>query len=722
MDRNGLAGDHRGAMRITLFILAVLLAIGARAQIQQNHFTTNKVSSGTGLTNVFTGTNALGARIYQLRMDVAAGPGVTLSTNGSQITFTAAGAGLGDVTGPTGATNLAIPIFDGASGKLLRDGGMTLSDLSAAGHTHAQLHDRGHGVTSASDHTDWPAGLDLTELGYVNGVTSGIQAQIDARQPASANLTNWSAMATGSKQDADVDLLQLATITWASGDVLYRTADSLTNLAKGIDGKVLKLVGGFPSWETDATGVGATGDDVWVNHADVTNPNLTNSATININVDGTGTNVSFTLVNIYQPADAHLYEWAGQGTNSVSLGTVTIGTTNVVQALAGKQAAGSYQPADPQLDEWATVSTNIVPALGVGALTATSVDIGVTNVVAALAGKQASGSYQAADAQLDEWAAQTTNGVYVQALTIGTTNVVAALADKQPLDADLTSWAGVTRAAGFDTFTATPSSANLRGAVTDENGTGAMLFDGASSLALGSSSFTAITNSALTAGRVIFSGTTKEQADDADLTFATDTLTATKVSAPTAVYAAALTVTNTATLATVAGAVDAGGATSLEIPNSDDPDVDAAGELSWDTDGWLRAYDGSNQVAVGRKLYQIDATVYKPNDLDDAQRDGVWIWSNQSGMSFVVTGWAAQSSSDDTDLNIEEIDADGQNNTTVDAVSITTNGTGIYYASDTTITAATIETGHILVLDFDDTDTPSQVHITIYGYFDANVN
>lgn len=60
-------------MRITLFILAVLLAIVARGQTQQNHFTTNKVSSGTGLTNVFTGTNALGARIYQLRMDVAAG-------------------------------------------------------------------------------------------------------------------------------------------------------------------------------------------------------------------------------------------------------------------------------------------------------------------------------------------------------------------------------------------------------------------------------------------------------------------------------------------------------------------------------------------------------------------------------------------------------------------------------------------------------------------------
>lgn len=51
----------------------------------------------------------------------------------------------------------------------------------------------------------------------------------------------------------------------------------------------------------------------------------------------------------------------------------------------------------------------------------------------------------------------------------------------QPLDSDLTSWAGVTRASGFDTFTATPSSANLRALLTDENGTGAALFDGATS-------------------------------------------------------------------------------------------------------------------------------------------------------------------------------------------------------------------------------------------------
>ncbi len=53
--------------------------------------------------------------------------------------------------------------------------------------------------------------------------------------------------------------------------------------------------------------------------------------------------------------------------------------------------------------------------------------------------------------------------------------ISAAAAAYQPLDADLTSWAGVTRAAGIDTWIATPSSANLKTAITDETGTGGAL-------------------------------------------------------------------------------------------------------------------------------------------------------------------------------------------------------------------------------------------------------
>jgi hypothetical protein len=52
----------------------------------------------------------------------------------------------------------------------------------------------------------------------------------------------------------------------------------------------------------------------------------------------------------------------------------------------------------------------------------------------------------------------------------------AAAAAYQPLDADLTSWAAVVRAGGFDTFVATPSSANLATLVTGETGSGALVF------------------------------------------------------------------------------------------------------------------------------------------------------------------------------------------------------------------------------------------------------
>lgn len=46
----------------------------------------------------------------------------------------------------------------------------------------------------------------------------------------------------------------------------------------------------------------------------------------------------------------------------------------------------------------------------------------------------------------------------------------------QPLASALISWAAITRASGFDTFVATPSSANLRSLLTDETGTGAAVF------------------------------------------------------------------------------------------------------------------------------------------------------------------------------------------------------------------------------------------------------
>lgn len=50
------------------------------------------------------------------------------------------------------------------------------------------------------------------------------------------------------------------------------------------------------------------------------------------------------------------------------------------------------------------------------------------------------------------------------------------IATRQAADADLTTWAGITPGANVGTFLATPSSANLRAALTDETGSGAAVF------------------------------------------------------------------------------------------------------------------------------------------------------------------------------------------------------------------------------------------------------
>jgi len=58
----------------------------------------------------------------------------------------------------------------------------------------------------------------------------------------------------------------------------------------------------------------------------------------------------------------------------------------------------------------------------------------------------------------------------------GTVALTSDLSSYQPLDADLTSWAAITRAANFDTFVATPSSANLKALLSDESGSSELEF------------------------------------------------------------------------------------------------------------------------------------------------------------------------------------------------------------------------------------------------------
>jgi hypothetical protein len=186
---------------------------------------------------------------------------------------------------------------------------------------------------------------------------------------------------------------------------------------------------------------------------------------------------------------------------------------------------------------------------------------------------------------------------------------------------------------------------------------------------------------------------------------------------------------STVTLSTVSGVIDAGGATSLEIPNGTDPDVGVVGQISQDTnsagesnDESFRGYDGAAQFLIARKLKMIQATIIKPNDMADAQRDQTAIWHNNSGMIFTVEEIWAWSDVDDTDVNVEIVTAtDWSSPSTLDALSINVNGTSIFYVTETTISDDTVAHDEIIVLDFDDTDDPGMVKINIIGWFNSDV-
>lgn len=101
------------------------------------------------------------------------------------------GGGSGDVSGPGASTDDAVARFNGASGKTLQNSGVIIDDsdnitgvaaLTLSGNlttgvsaSRALVTD-GSSVVSASSVTS-------TELGYVSGVTSGIQSQLNGKEP-----------------------------------------------------------------------------------------------------------------------------------------------------------------------------------------------------------------------------------------------------------------------------------------------------------------------------------------------------------------------------------------------------------------------------------------------------------------------------------------------------------------------------------------------------------
>lgn len=209
------------------------------------------------------------------------------------------------------------------------------------------------------------------------------------------------------------------------------------------------------------------------------------------------------------------------------------------------------------------------------------------------------------------------------------------------------------------------------------------------------------------AGVIISSGSGTQDLKIGDASTATATITSNLSGAtdPTITIDNALhtfshgvTVSGTTTLGTVAGAVDAGGATSVEIPNGTAPTVDAAGEVAVDTtDGQLVWYDGTAK-RVASKTYGVSATIESITAADDNY--AFWM----APQAVTITGVAANCRGTCTTTATFTLEDRGGNAMTITGTNPTVATTGD--ATFAAVTAGnTLNTGEMIA--FDVTNTPT---------------
>ena len=111
-------------------------------------------------------------------------------------------------------------------------------------------------------------------------------------------------------------------------------------------------------------------------------------------------------------------------------------------------------------------------------------------------------------------------------------------------------------------------------------------------------------------------------------------------------------------------------------------------------------------------------SITKPLSLDEA--DTLPVWVNRSGQTFNITAIYSNSDTDDVDFTLKEVTdhTDFTALTTIEAITIATDGTSVYYNDLTSgIDHTAIEDGHLIVFDNDATDDPDYINCTIVGYY-----
>lgn len=221
------------------------------------------------------------------------------------------------------------------------------------------------------------------------------------------------------------------------------------------------------------------------------------------------------LGTTFQPLDSDLTAIAALTTTSFGRAFLALADAAATRTAIGlalgtdiysKSAVDSgFQPLDSDLTAIAALTTTSFGraflALADAAATRTAIGLALGTDIYSKAAIDS--GFQPLDSDLTSIAALATTS-FGRNLLLATAATAAGLGLTN--GAAMDSWAAITRASGFDTLATTPSSANLRALLTDELGTGAALFDGATPTAI------VLTNASGTADSLVAGSVTRNHA------------------------------------------------------------------------------------------------------------------------------------------------------------------------------------------------------------------
>lgn len=231
-------------------------------------------------------------------------------------------------------------------------GGGTVDTVVAGTNIDVDATDPANPIVSVEALTPADIGLaaTVTELDYVDGVTSAIQTQLDAKQASGATLTS------------------LEGLSLVAGDILYATgADTLARLPKGTASQELRINAGAtaPEWFTPSAGGGQTlvthivaasggthtsltaalaaaanGDTIWVREGTYTEAGAITSSLTELTIIGegkessivsmttnnitlSGANVTLINIQVNSTTGAQIYSGANFNTENCTLKTTS---------------------------------------------------------------------------------------------------------------------------------------------------------------------------------------------------------------------------------------------------------------------------------------------------------------------------------------------------------------------------------------------------------------